>query len=236
VSEKGWLRARQGHGHDAGQFTFKAGDDCYGVFECRSTDTLIAFGDNGRVYSVAVSSLPSARGDGAPITSMIDLAPGSRIDHVIASAPETRWLLSTRQGFGFSARISDMTSRQRAGKQFITLEEKDALLRPVPVFEHAKHVAFLTTRERMLVIPLDEVKSLAGGGRGTILIGIDVPDTLAQTVPVSVAGLRVTGTYRNKQVEDILFGAELATYISKRARKGKQLAVRSKQPVLSPVL
>ena len=236
VSEKGWLRARQGHGHDAGQFAFKAGDGCYGVFECRSTDTLIAFGDTGRVYSVAVSSLPSARGDGAPITSMIELAPGSRIDHMIAAAPDSRWLLSTRQGFGFSARISDMTSRQRAGKQFITLEEKDALLRPVPVFEHAKHVAFLTTRERMLVIPLEEVKILAGGGRGTILIGIDAPDTLAQTVPVSVAGLRVTGTYRNKQVEDILFGTELATYISKRARKGKQLAVRSKQPVLSPVL
>ncbi|NDY83587.1 DNA topoisomerase IV subunit A [Orrella sp. NBD-18] len=236
VSEKGWLRARQGHGHDATQFSFKAGDGCYGVFECRSTDTLIAFGDNGRVYSVAVSSLPSARGDGAPITSMIDLTPGSRIEHMIAAAPASRWLLSTRQGFGFSARISDMTSRQRAGKQFVTIEDKDGLLRPVPLFDHAKHVAFLTTKERILVIPVEEIKSLAGGGRGTILMGIDPPDVLAQTVPVTVAGLRVTGTYRNKQVEDILFGSELAGYISKRARKGKQLSVRSKQPVLSPVL
>ena len=236
VSEKGWLRGRQGHGHDATQFTFKAGDDCYGVFECRSTDTLIAFGDNGRVYSVAVSSLPSARGDGAPITSMIDLTPGSRIEHMIAAAPESRWLLSTRQGFGFSTRISDMTSRQRAGKQFVTIEDKDALLRPVPMFDQAKHVAFLTARERMLVIPVDEIKSLAGGGRGTILMGIDAPDTLAQTVPLTVAGLRVTGMYRNKQVEDILFGTELAGYISKRARKGKLLSVGSKQPILSPVL
>lgn len=236
VSEKGWLRGRQGHGHDATQFTFKAGDDCYGVFECRSTDTLIAFGDNGRVYSVAVSSLPSARGDGAPITSMIDLTPGSRIEHMIAAAPESRWLLSTRQGFGFSTRISDMTSRQRAGKQFVTIEDKDALLRPVPMFDQAKHVAFLTKRERMLVIPVDEIKNLAGGGRGTILMGIDAPDTLAQTVPLTVAGLRVTGMYRNKQVEDILFGTELAGYISKRARKGKLLSVRSKQPILSPVL
>jgi topoisomerase-4 subunit A len=67
VSQKGWLRARQGHGHDATQFSFKAGDDCYGIFECRSTDTLIAFGDNGRVYSVPVTTLPSARGDGASV-------------------------------------------------------------------------------------------------------------------------------------------------------------------------
>lgn len=236
VSQKGWLRARQGHGHDVAQFSFKAGDDCYGVFECRSTDTLIAFGDNGRVYSVPVSALPSARGDGAPVTSMIDLTPGSRIDHMIAAAPDSRWLLTTRLGFGFSARVSDMTGRQKAGKQFVTLEEKDELLRPVPLFEQARHVAFLSTRERLLVIPVEEIKSLAGGGRGTILMGIDAPDTLSQTVPLTAAGLRVTGTYRNKQVEDILSGSALAGYVSKRARKGKLLDIRSKLPVLSPVL
>ena len=103
VSQKGWLRARQGHGHDASQFNFKASDDCYGVFECRSTDTLIALGSNGRVYSVAVSGLPSARGDGAPVTSMIDLAPGSQIEHMLAASAESRFLFSTEQGFGFIA-------------------------------------------------------------------------------------------------------------------------------------
>jgi topoisomerase-4 subunit A len=236
VSQKGWLRSRQGHGHDVAQFNFKAGDGPYGVFECRSTDALIAFGDNGRVYSVAVSGLPSARGDGAPVTSMIDLEPGSHIEHMIAAAAESKWLLSTRQGFGFSTKLSDMTSRQRAGKQFVTLEEKDRLLRPVPLFALATHVAFLTTRGKLLVIAIDEVKSLASGGRGTILMGIDAPDVLAQTVPVSKAGLRVTGTYRTKQVQDILSGALLEIYISKRARKGRLLDIRSKEPILSPVL
>jgi len=236
VSQKGWLRARQGHGHEATQFNFKAGDGPYGVFECRSTDSLIAFGDNGRVYSVAVSGLPSARGDGAPVTSMIDLEPGSHIEHMIAAAADSKWLLSTRQGFGFSTKLSDMTSRQRAGKQFVTLEEKDRLLRPVPLFASAIHVAFLTSRGKLLVIALDEVKSLASGGRGTILMGIDAPDVLAQSVPVSKAGLRITGTYRTKQVQDILSGALLEIYISKRARKGRLLDIRSKEPVLSPVL
>ena len=236
VSQKGWLRARQGHGHDAAQFSFKAGDDCYGIFECRSTDTLIAFGDNGRVYSVAVSALPSARGDGAPVTSMIDLEAGSRIEQMVAAQADSAWLLATQQGFGFVAKISDMTSRQRAGKQFVTLEPKDGLLRPVPMFAQAVRVAFLSTRGRMLLIEASEIKALASGGRGTILMGLDAPDVLAQTVPVSKAGLRVTGTYRNKQVEDVLSGTELASYLSKRARKGKLLAVRSKEPVLSPVL
>ena len=236
VSQKGWLRARQGHGHDASQFNFKAGDDCYGVFECRSTDTLIALGSNGRAYSVAVSSLPSARGDGAPVTSMIDLAPGTQIEHMLAASPESQFLFSTQQGFGFIAKVSDITSRQRAGKQFITLEDKDALIRPVPVFEGAIHLALLSTRLRLLVIPLNEVKTLGSGGRGTILMGIDSPDKLSQCVPLSKAGMRVIGLYRNKQVEDILSGAQLSEYLSKRARKGKLLDIRSKNPVLSPVL
>ena len=236
VSQRGWLRARQGHGHDASMFAYKAGDSGYGVFECRSTDTLIAFGNNGRIYTVAVSSLPSARGDGAPVTSMIDLESGTHILHMIAAAADSRWMLSTAMGYGFSALLSDMMTRQRAGKQFVTIDGGDALLRPVPLFAQADHLAMLSTKGRLLVIALDEIKTLSGGGRGTILMGIDSPDKLEQVVPIGPAGLRVTGVYRNKQVEDILAGQALADYISRRARKGKQINVRPRQPLLSPVL
>ncbi|OZI36484.1 DNA topoisomerase IV subunit A [Bordetella genomosp. 1] len=235
VSQKGWLRARQGHGHDASQFTFKQGDDLYGAFECRTTDTLIAVGDNGRVYSVAVSGLPSARGDGQPVTTMIDLESGTRIVHTIAAAPDTRWLLATQGGYGFATRLSDMTSRQRAGKQFVTLEAGDALLRPVPLFAGAAQLALLSVKGKFLVFGLDEVKALSGGGRGTILMGLDANDKLEQAVPIGAAGVRATGIYRNKPTEDILAGAALAPYVGKRARKGRQLDVRPKQPLLSPV-
>ncbi len=236
VSQRGWLRSRQGHGHDVSLFTYKAGDGPYGVFECRSTDTLIAFGNNGRVYSVPVANLPSARGDGAPVTSMIELEAGSHISHMVAAAPDSRWMLSTAMGYGFSALLSDMVSRQRAGKQFITLEQGDALLRPVPLFVHFNQLAMLSTKGRMLVIALDEVKSLSGGGRGTILMGIDAPDRLEQVVPIGPAGLRVSGIYRNKQAEDILSGPALAEYVSRRARNGRLLDVRHKLPVISHVL
>ncbi|HCW20913.1 MAG TPA: DNA topoisomerase IV subunit A, partial [Achromobacter sp.] len=236
VSQKGWLRARQGHGHDASQFGFKQGDDLYGAFECRTTDTLIAMGDNGRVYSVPVGGLPSARGDGQPVTTMIDLESGTRIVHTIAAAPDTRWLLATRGGYGFAAKLSDMVSRQRAGKQFITLEEGDQMLRPVPLFDGATQLALLSAKGKFLVFGLDECKSLSGGGRGTILMGLDASDKLDQTVPIGARGLRATGIYRNKVTEDILAGDALAPYVGKRARKGRQLDVRPKQPVLSPVL
>jgi topoisomerase-4 subunit A len=95
VSGKGWVRTRQGHGHDASQFTFKAGDNLYGTFECRTVDTLLAFGSNGRVYSVAVSGLPGGRGDGVPVTTLIDLAAGTQIAHTFAGAAEQRMLIAT---------------------------------------------------------------------------------------------------------------------------------------------
>ncbi|MBP6620926.1 MAG: DNA topoisomerase IV subunit A, partial [Alcaligenes sp.] len=85
VSRKGWLRSRQGHGHDATQFSFKTGDDLRDSLECRSTTDLVAIGTDGRVYTVPVSSLPSARGDGQPITSMIEVSPSAPIEHILAA-------------------------------------------------------------------------------------------------------------------------------------------------------
>ncbi len=193
---------------------------CTARFECRTTDTLIALGDNGRAYTVPVANLPSARGDGQPVTTMIDLASGTRIVHMIAAAGDTRWLFATRGGFGFIARLSDMISRQRGGKQFITLEDGDALLRPVPVFEGAQRLALLSAKGKFLLFGLDEVKTLAGGGRGTILMGLDGSDTLAQVVPIGAAGLRATGMYRNKQVEDVLSGAQLQAYSGQARAQG----------------
>ena len=80
------------------------------------------------------------------------------------------------------------------------------------------------------------IRDRSGGGRGTILMGLDGADKLDQTVPIGALGLRAAGIYRNKHTEDILVGAALAVYVGKRARKGRALDVRPKQPLLSPVL
>ena len=236
ASRNGWLRARQGHGHASEQFAFKAGDALYDAFECRTVDTLIAVGDNGRVYSVPVASLPSARGDGQPVTSMVELASGSKIVHFLVAQADARVLLSTERGFGFVARVADMTTRQRTGKQFVTLEDGDVLRQPVPVPAGALDVALLSEKGKFLVFGLDEVKSLSAGGRGTVLLALDPKDTLAQLVVSTASGVRATGIYRNKETEDILNAAALAPYRGKRARKGRPLTVRPKQPILSAVL
>lgn len=230
VSQKGWVRARQGHGHDTSQFSFKAGDAYYGSYECRSTDNLFVLGSNGRIYSVPVASLPSARGDGSPVTAMIDLEPGSQVAHLMASDASSQWLFTTAGGLGFTAPAKALVSRQKAGKQFITVENGDTVLRPVLVTADCTHLALLSERSRLAVIDLAEVKQLSGGGRGTVLLSVDAPDHLAQVAPVGASGLAITGIYRNQMRTDVLAGDTLEPYLSKRARKGRTLQTRLKSP------
>ncbi|HWK61621.1 MAG TPA: DNA topoisomerase IV subunit A [Eoetvoesiella sp.] len=232
MSQKGWLRARQGHGHDASQFNFKTGDALYDAIECRSTDNLVALSNTGRVYTVAVSSLPSARGDGQPITSMVDVEHGTRIVHMVAGADAQRYVLGTQGGYGFLTTLKDLTTRQRAGKQFVSVEEGDALLKPLALRADDAQLAMLSKKGRFLVIDLAELKVLSGGGRGTILMGLDAPDVIAQWAALGPAGLVASGVYRNKETEIALGPQDLAEYAGKRARKGKTLSVKVKQPVL----
>ena len=139
----------------------------YAAFECRTVDALVAIGSNGRVYSVPVAQLPSARGDGAPVTSMIDLAPASRLVGYIAGAPTTPLLLATTNGYGFSATLGDLISRQKGGKQFISVDDDAEPLRP-QTFDPAsdRHLMCLSAKGRVLVFDLADVKAQPGHLRG----------------------------------------------------------------------
>lgn len=234
VSENGWLRSRQGHGHDNQLLTFKSGDALYATYECRTVDTVIGIGSNGRVYSVPVANLPSARGDGQPMTAMIDLESGTHIVHIIAGDEHSQWLLAQSNGFGFIAQLADMSSRQKAGKAFISVEEKATLMRPVRIEKSTKYLAMLSANNRFLVIDINEIKSLSGGGRGTILMGLDAKDSFAQLVVVNEQGIMAIGVYRNKAVEDMIALGDLQVFIGRRARKGKALNLRMKQATLLP--
>ncbi|MFA7668125.1 MAG: DNA topoisomerase IV subunit A [Burkholderiaceae bacterium] len=231
VSQKGWLRSRQGHGHDASQFSFKAGDSLYDAIECLSTHELVAFSSTGRVYTVAVSSLPSARGDGQPITSMVDIEPGTRIVHVVAGPAENRYVVAAQSGHGFIVRHADLTTRQRAGKQFFSLEKGDAWMKPLLLHPDDTHLAMLAKKGRFLVVPLAELKTMTGG-RGTQLMGLEEGDILAQWVAVGPQGVLARGIYRNKETDVELSMEALGDYIGKRARKGKALTLRVRQPRL----
>lgn len=233
VSQKGWVRARSGHGHDAASFAFKAGDGLYGTFECRTVDTLLAFGSNGRVYSVAVAMLPGARGDGQPLTTLIELESGTQLLHYFAGAPAAWLLLSGSGGYGFLATVENMISRQKAGKAFISLGEGEVVCRPSPanvpapagtvpdgVYLPATHVACVSASRRVLTFEITELKPMAGGGRGLMLMDLDSKDSLAGAAAYT-RSVRITGTFRDKEREEVLEIRTLNNARAARGRKGK---------------
>ena len=230
VSQKGWVRALKGHEIDATTLTFKAGDSLNSTFACRSVDALLVFGSNGRVYSCAVSQLPSGRGDGAPITTMIDLESGTQPAHYVAGAASQTLLLAGSGGYGLLATVGDLLSRQKGGKAFLTLEVGEAPLAPslasapAPTGTHGPaQVACLSASGRLLVFPLDELKLQPKGGRGLTLMDLDAKDALAGCIAFGTA-LRVLGVGRAGRAKDeTLKGAALLAHVGKRARKGKAL-------------
>jgi topoisomerase-4 subunit A len=222
VSMKGWVRAMKGHEVESAQLAFKPGDSLYGTFACRSVDTMLVFGSNGRVYSVAAAALPSGRGDGQAITSLIDLEPGTQPAHYFAGSGAQVLLLAGTGGFGLLARATDLVSRQRGGKAFLVLEGDEKPLPPVPFGADASRVACLTLAGRVLVFALEELKLQGNGGRGLTLVDLDANDAVV-SVAVFAAALRILGSGRGGKAKDeLLRGAALEPYVGKRARKGKR--------------
>jgi topoisomerase IV subunit A len=229
VSSKGWVRARTGHGHDASAFAFKAGDGLHGTFECRTVDTLIVFGSNGRVYSVPVASLPGARGDGQPITTLIDLESGTQPMAYFAGPGNATLLLASTGGYGFLASVENMVSRQRAGKTFVTVGEGETVCAPSLVANAsasqsllpATHVACASTGGRILTFEIGELKTMEKGGRGLMLIDLEAKDSLAgaaaYTRSVKIEGIGRGGKAREETLEI----RSLNNARSARARKGK---------------
>jgi topoisomerase-4 subunit A len=225
VSQKGWVRARQGQGHEAGSFAFKAGDGLYAAFECRTVDTLLAFGSNGRVYTVPVSVLPGARGDGQPVTTFVELEPGTHLLHYFAGAPAAWLLLSSSGGYGFLATVENMMSRLKAGKAFIHCGAGESVCRPspanVPPQAPATHVACASTGGRILTFEIGELKPMPNGGRGLMLVDLDPKDTLAGAAAYT-RSVRISGTGRGgKERDETLEIRSLNNAKAGRGRKGK---------------
>lgn len=230
VSQKGWVRARNGHGHEASAFVFKAGDGLYATFECRSVDTLLAFGSNGRVYSVAVSLLPGARGDGQPLTTMIELEANTQLLHTFAGPANATLLLSSSGGYGFLATVENMISRQKGGKAFMTVADGEVICRPSHVsgsaastpIADASHVICASTGGRILTFEITELKAMTNGGRGLLLIDLEGKDTLAGAAAYT-RSIRIEGLGRGgKERDETLEIRSLNNARAARARKGKQ--------------
>ena len=223
ISRKGWVRALKGHEIEVATLQFKPGDEIYGTFACRSVDTLVVLGGNGRVYSVAASALPGGRGDGQPITTLVDFEVGTQPMHYFAGTTDTVLLLANTGGFGLLAKAGDLHGRNRGGKSFLTLEANEHVLPPVAVQLVHTQVACLAMDGRLLVFGLEELKLQSNGGRGLTLMDVDAKAPLV-SVATFTDSLRVLGQGRGgKPKDETLRAAEVAKHAGKRARKGHKI-------------
>ncbi|HQT25908.1 MAG TPA: DNA topoisomerase IV subunit A [Burkholderiales bacterium] len=226
LSEKGWIRSRSGHHLETP--AFKEGDEHLCTIECRSIDQVALISSNGKAYTLQASQVPGGRGYGVPISTLIDLS--GRTISMLKISPGQSVLISNSGGYGFCCKSEDLLARTRSGKQFVALEEGDALLPPI-LFdsEEDRLVAALSSSSRLLLFPLDEMKTLKNGGRGVLLMSLEKNERLLEAAISKHDGisLRITGRGGKESVLSIS-EKELLAYIAKRARKGKPLPVKGK--------
>ncbi len=232
LSRNGWVRTRQGHGIDPRGISYKTGDFPFLVAETRTVWPLVVIDTNGRAYSLRVADLPGGRGDGVPITTLVDFQDGGKLCQALSNAPEAEYLFATSAGYGFIATVGNLVSRQKAGKAFMTLDKDEKPLLPVKVGT-GDTVAALSAAGRLLLFPLAEVKRMAKG-RGTILQDIGPQDELV-ALAVGNDAFVVSGIGRGgKPVTVRLTGDDTDMFRGHRARKGHPLPARLKPTGLAP--
>jgi topoisomerase IV subunit A len=220
LSRNGWIRSRQGIGLDAVQFSYKAGDVPLAVMETRTVHPVIVLDTRGRAYTIRASDVPGGRGDGVPVTTLIDLQAGAKVAQAFVGTPGEQYLVAGSGGYGFIAATDDIVSRVKAGKTFMTLGDDEAPIAPVPVREGLDHVAALSAKGKLLVFALGELRVLPRG-RGVMLMRIDPGDTLSAVALVETKRVRLRGTRGGgKEVVVDIEGDELAKHVLHRGRKG----------------
>jgi topoisomerase-4 subunit A len=220
VSRNGWVRSRQGHGLDLSGVTYKTGDGPYAIIETRSVHYIALIDSTGRAFSVQAAELPGSRGDGVPLSSLVDLAPGARFSQAVDAQPGKRYLVVNTAGYGFIVKSEELLSRVRAGKAFMTVPEGTDVVRPALVPEKPEMAVAFSEKGRMLLFPAAELKELARG-RGITLMGLDKGEKLVAVGFADSKSVTVIGRSRSDKERTVTVSGEaLQKHILHRARKG----------------
>ena len=173
LSQKGWARAAKGHDIDAEALNYREGDGLLAAVKARTTQQVAFIDSTGRAYSTPAHTLPSARGNGEPLTGRFSPANGASFDAVIAGDNDTRVILATNLGYGFVNRFESLTGRNKAGKQIISLGDGAKVLAPQVSADPARdRIVVVTSEGHLLMFSVAELPEL-DKGKGNKLI--DVP-------------------------------------------------------------
>jgi topoisomerase-4 subunit A len=219
LSRKGWIRARTGHGLDLSTLAFKDGDGLLQALECRTTDAVIALAESGKTFTLEAAALPTGRGDGAPVNTLVN----SSSDDIVwmgAGDPRTPLLMNSTAGLGFVCKLGDLVSRTRQGKDFMNVTA-GAQARPPAAAGAGRFVAALSSDSRLLVFPLEDVPVRPNGGVGVQLLALPEGVTLASVAVTDGRSLTVSGVRRKNRAEETLDAKRLAEHMGKRAQRGR---------------
>jgi len=226
LSEKGWIRAAKGHDIDPVALSYKSGDSFKLAAKGRSNMPTVVFDSTGRSYSFPSHNLPSARGQGEPLTGRINPPSGATFEGLLTGNPDDRFLIASDAGYGFVARFSDLLAKNKAGKALLTLPKGARVLQPAAVGKGSELLVAAATNEgRMLVFPLADLPELARG-KGNKIIGI--PSARAAAREEMVVGLCVMSdgdvlqVAAGKQYLKLKF-TDLEHYRGERGRRGNKL-------------
>jgi topoisomerase IV subunit A len=231
LSTGGWVRSAKGHDIDPRTLSYKTGDAYQAAARGRSTQLAVFIDSTGRTYSLLAAALPSARGQGEPLSGRLDPPDGARFAGVAIGDPEDLWLLATDAGYGFAVRLKELHSRNRAGKTLLKLSEGALVLPPAPVpLTEAQpapeaRVALVNSEGRLLLFPAAEVPELPRG-KGNKLFGI--PTKKAHSREETLVAVTVLGAGQSLAVfsgerQMTLTPNDLKDYLGARAQRGALL-------------
>jgi topoisomerase-4 subunit A len=226
LSERGWIRSGKGHELDPEGLNYKSGDSFAYVVRGKSNQATVLLDSTGRSYSLQTHLLPSARGQGEPITTKLNPQPGAVMKGLLLGNPEDQYLLSSDAGYGFIGKLSDMVSKNKAGKAMLSLPKGAEVMPPIPVNQVATdYLAAVTNEGRLLVFPVRDLPELAKGKGNKI---INVPSSRASAREELMVGATVLGANDTLLVfagkrKLKLKGADLEHYLGERGRRGNKL-------------
>jgi topoisomerase-4 subunit A len=220
LSQKGWIRARTGHALDLSSLTFKDGDALLQTLECKTTDPVIVLAASGKTYTIDAAAIPSGRGDGAPVNTLVN----SSSDDIVwmgSGDMGASLLMNSTAGLGFVCKLGDLVTKTRQGKDFMRVEEGASARKPGFVPENSAYVAALSSDARLLLFPLEEVPVRPNGGVGVQLIALPEGVKLAAVQVTDGKTLVVSGIKRKNRAVETLDAKHLAEHMGKRAQRGK---------------
>jgi topoisomerase-4 subunit A len=227
LSDKGWVRAAKGHDIDPSGLSYKAGDRFSLAARGRNSQQAIFLDSTGRAYALMAHSLPTARGQGEPLTGRINPPSGARFRGLMMGEPSRKVLLATDGGYGFVTSLENMTSKNRNGKAVVSVPKGAKIMVPVMIPDTGQtlYLGAVSNEGRMLVFPLSELPELAKGKGNKI---ISIPPARVQSREEYLVAVAV---FAEKDQLEIRAGkrkmglkfADLEHYLGERGRRGHKL-------------